>query len=53
MYLEELKTFLLKYRELLSLGVIVIYYPMMFMEFRSKKWPVVLMEDGIHLALWG
>lgn len=53
MYLEELKTFLLKYRELLSLGDIVIYYPMMFMEFRSKKWPVVLMEDGIHLALLG
>ena len=44
MYLEELKTFLLKYRELLSLGVIVIYFPTMFMKFKSKKWPVVLME---------
>lgn len=51
MYLEKLKTFLLKYRELLSLGVIVIYYPTMIMEFRYKKWPMVLMEDGIHLAL--
>ena len=43
MYLEKLKTFLLKYRELLSLGVIVIYYPTMIMEFRSKK-----MVNGSH-----
>lgn len=39
MYLEKLKKFLLKCRELLSVGVYfkVIYYSTMFMGFRAKK----------------
>lgn len=55
MYLEKLKPSVLRFRELLSLGVYfkVIHYPNMFMRFKTKKkkWPVLLVKDSIDLAL--